>query len=178
MTLKIELQIQRANLTARMHARLMRNINRRVMERQLAERVPKHFEMIAYSEYGARQRSAKYNESKMKKRFVGHIRPNVRTGYLKRSIRGKITATQYGSKLMLRASLNNKVPAEEWASMTKQEQERWKRKNLRRLADWQKKEIAVLSRNEIVYERKRQASEYRNGALSPEYRRKRTTRIK
>ena len=178
MTLKIELQIKRANLTARMHARLMRNINRRVMERQLAERVPKHFEMIAYSEYGARQRLSNYNESKMKKKYVGHIKPNVRTGYLKRSIRGKITATQHGARLSMRASLNNKVPVEEWAAMTKKEQDRWKRKNLRRLADWQKKEIAVLSRNEIAYERKRQASEYRNGALSPEYKRKRTIRIK
>jgi hypothetical protein len=176
--LKIELQVTRANLTSRMHAKLMRHINRRVMERQLAERVPKHFEMVAYSEYGAKQRSAKYNESKMKARFIGHIRPNVRTGFLKRSIRGKITATQYGAKLVLRASLNTKLPAEEWAAMSDLEKAKWLRKNTRRLAGWQKREIAVLSRKEIADERKKQAREYRNGALSSEYKRKRTTRIK
>ena len=176
--LKIELQIQRANLIPRMHAKLMRNINRRTMERQLAERVPLHFEMVAYSRYGARQRSAKYNENKMKKRFVGHIKPNVRTGHLKRSIRGKVTATQYGAKLAIRASLNKRVEPEEWAAMTPAQQAKWKRQNLRRLSDWQKREIAVLSKDEIREERKRNAREYRNGALSPEYKRKRSVRIK
>ena len=174
--LKIEFQIKRAQLTERMHAQLMRKINRRVMERQLAERVPKHFEMTAYSEYGARQRSEKYNHYKMMKRNVGHIKPNVRTGQLKRSLRGKITATQYGSKLMLRATLE-KFTKEDFELMSERERN-GVRNQRRRLADWQKKEIAVISRAEIAYERKRQASEYKHGALSPEYKRKRTKRIK
>jgi hypothetical protein len=177
--LKIELQIQRANLIPRMHAKLMRNINRRTMERQLTERVPLHFEMVAYSRYGARQRSVKYNQYKMSgKGEHRHITPNVLTGHLKRSIRGKVTATQYGAKLAIRASLNRRVPPDEWAQMTAEQQARWKRKNLRRLANWQKREIAVLSKDEIREERKRNAREYRNGALSPEYKRKRSVRIK
>jgi hypothetical protein len=176
--LKLELQIKRANLTSRMHARLMRNINRRCMERQLYERVPLHFEMIAYAKYGARQRSAKYNQGKMRARFIGHIRPNVRTGFLKRSLRGKITATQHGSRLTMRASLNNKLPADEWAAMTPLQRNKWLRKNRRRLANWQKREIAVLAKDEIAYERKRQASEYRSGAMSSEYRRQRVRRIR
>lgn len=174
--LKIELQIKRAQLTERMHAQLMRKINRRVMERQLAERVPKHFEMTAYSEYGARPRSSAYNAAKQRK--FKHQKPNVRTGYLKKSIRAKITATQYGSKLTMRAALQTKVDPAEWAAMTPEQQAKWKRKNTRRLADWQKREIAVMSRAEIAYERKRQSSEYKHGALSPEYKRKRTKRIK
>lgn len=176
--LKIELQIKRANLTARAHARLMRDINRRCMERQLAERVPLHFEMVAYSKYGAKQRSAKYNAGKMKAPRIGHIRPNVRTGHLKRSIRGKITATQEKAKLTLRASLNNKLPTDEWNAMTPEQRAKWLRENRRRLANWQKREIAVMSKDEIAWERKRQASEYKHGATSSEYRRQRVRRVK
>lgn len=174
----LEMQIKRANLQPRKHAQLMRDLNRRCMERQLTQRVPKHFEMIGYTEYGFRQRSAKYNEGKMRKRFVGHIKPNVRTGYLKRSIRGKITATQYGAKLSLRAALNTKLPTEEWESMTPQQRSRWLRKNNRRLAQWQKRELAVMSRSEIKEERQRQASEYKARASSSEYKPKRVRRIK
>ena len=98
--LKIELQIERANLTARLHARLMRTINRAVAENHAEKRVPKHFEESAYGRYRARKRSEKYVASK-KKRF-GHNRPNVRTGTLYRNLRKKITATQYGSKLVMK----------------------------------------------------------------------------
>lgn len=176
--LKIELQIKRAGLTSRAQARLMRELNRRCMERQLRDRVPLHFEMVAYSKYGAKQRSEKYNKGKLEKRYIGHIRPNVKTGYLKRSLRGKITATQYGARLVMRASLNNKLPVEEWETMTPQQRTKWLRKNVRRLANWQKREIAVMSKDEIAFERKRQASEYKAGATSPEYRRQRVRRIK
>lgn len=176
--LKLELQISRAGLAPRKHASLMREIHRRCMERQLTQRGPKHFEMGAYQEYGARQRSAKYNEGKMKARYIGHIRPNVRTGFLKRSIRGKITATQYGGRLLLRAALNTKLPLDEWENMTASQKAKWMRKNNRRLAGWQKREIAKLSIAEIAWERKRQASEYKHGAQSSEYRRKRIRRIK
>lgn len=171
----IEIQIQRANLTARMHARLMREINRRTMERQWNDRVPLHFENVAYSEYGARQRSSKYNESKQKR--VGHIRPNVRTGNLKRRLRHQITATQNGAKLIMKSSLDKRIDPEEWAKMTPAQKAKVIKKQ-RRLADWQKREIARMSKREIAYERKRQASEYKAGATSPQYKRKRTRRIK
>ncbi len=174
--LKLELQISRAGLAPRMHARLMREIHRRCMERQLTQRVPKHFLSTAHQEYGARKRSEKYTAYKFKKK--GHPRPNVFSGYLQRSIRGKITATQYGGRLLIRAALNTKVPLDEWKSMTASQKARWMRKNNRRLAEWQKREIAKLSIAEIAWERKRQASEYKHGAQSSEYRRKRIRRIK
>lgn len=176
MTVSIELRIKQFNLPIRAHARLMKDINRRVMERQRDERVPQHFENIAYSKYKAKKRSSKYNEEKQKQ--YGHKKPNVRSGYLKDSLRFKVTATQYGSRLLIRASLNNKLPQAEWEAMTPEQQERWKRKNVRRLANWQKREIAVLSKTEIREERQRQAVEYRRGALSPQYKRKRAKRIK
>jgi hypothetical protein len=175
--LKIELQIKRANLTARMHAKLMREINRRWAERQWSERVPKHFEMVGYSEYGFRQRSSKYNENKLKKKYVGHTRPNVRTGNLKRRLKSKITATQNGARLSMSSSLDKKIDPDEWAAMTQKQKSAHVRKQ-RRLANWQKRELAVMSRKEIGEERKRQASEYKRGATSPEYRRQRTRRIK
>lgn len=173
----IEIQIKRANLPARMHARLMREINRRTMERQWNERVPLHFENIAYSKYGARQRSSKYNESKMKSKYVGHTRPNVRTGNLKRRLKHQITATQYGAKLTMSSSLDKKIEPDIWEKMTPAQKAKVIKKQ-RRLSDWQKREIAVLSKEEIAYERKRQASEYKAGATSPQYTRKRTRRIK
>lgn len=171
----IEIQIQRANLTARLHARLMREINRRTMERQWNERVPLHFENVAYTEYGARKRSSSYNEYKQKK--VGHIRPNVRTGNLKRRLKHQITATQHMARLTMRSSLDKRIDPVEWAKMTPAEKAKVVKKQ-RRLSTWQKQELARMSRKEIAFERKRQASEYKAGATSPQYKRKRTWRIK
>lgn len=171
----IEIQIKRAQLTERMHARLMREINRRTMERQWNERVPLHFENVAYSEYGARQRGSKYNEYKRKR--VGHIRPNVRTGNLKRRLRHQITATQHMARLTMRSSLDKRIDPDEWAAMTPAQKAKVVKKQ-RRLSSWQKRELAVISKKEIAYERKRQASEYKRGATSPQYTRKRTRRIK
>lgn len=150
--LEVEFQIKRFQLTARNHARLMREINRGVMERQ-AKRIENHFEEAAYSLYGARRRDPKYTRAKRKK--YGHNRPLVKTGRLKRAIlsRIKITATQYGSKLVTRGS--TKSP----------------------LQDWQKREIAVISRSEIAMERRRMASEYIRGATG-RFARKRRRRIK
>lgn len=173
----IEIQIQRANLTARLHARLMRDINRRTMERQWEQRVPLHFENVAYTEYGARKRGASYNEYKLKNRKIGHTKPNVRTGNLKRRLRHQITATQNGARLLMRSSLDKRIDPVEWAKMTPAQKAKVV-KQQRRLANWQKREIAVMSKKEIAYERKRQASEYKAGAISPQYKRKRTRRIK
>jgi hypothetical protein len=126
------------------------------MERQLSERLFQHFEMAAYGKYNARARNSKYNEWKMKSKRIGHIRPNVKTGRLRRSVltRARITATQYGSKLILRGTVKS------------------------RLQNWQRREIAVMSKEEIGQERKRQAREYKRGATSPEYKRQRQRRIK
>ena len=152
--LPIEMQIKRFDLTPRNHARLMRDINRRIMERHAKQRLPNHFEEAAYSLYDARQRDSRYVQTKRKRR--GHNRPNVKTGRLRRSVlsRVKITAPQYGSRLITRGTVKS------------------------RLQDWQKREIAVLAKQEIASERRRQASEYRRGALSPQYARKRRRRIK
>lgn len=153
--LKIEGQIKRFQLTKRNHAKLMREINRATMERHASDRLPQHFEEAAYGLYGARQRNSDYNKYKRRSKRIGHIRPNVKTGRLRRSVLSKIkiTATQYGAKLKTRGTVKS------------------------RLQDWQKREIAVMSRDEIRYERKRQASEYRRGALG-KYARKRKTGTK
>jgi len=172
--LALEIQIKRFALTARNHAKLMREINRRVMERQW-KRIPQHFDERGYTLYRFRKRKEKYNKAK-KKRF-GHTRPNDRTGMLKNRLRHKITATQYGSKLIMRAYMVRKNPAE-WEKMSLVEQARYKRRNQRRLATWQKRELAVMSKGEITQERKQSAREYRKGALSAEYKRQRKVRIK
>lgn len=152
----IEAQIKRAGLTARAHSRLMREINRRVMERQRDQRLPLHFENVAYSEYEAKPRSTKYNQRKLKSKYIGHTRPNVKTGRLKKGVlkNVRITATQYGAKLLTRGTVAS------------------------RLQRWQKAEIARISKRELRQERKRMASEYKHGATSPQYSRKRQRRIK
>jgi len=172
--LAIEIQIKRFALTARAHARLMREINRNVMERQW-KRIPQHFDERGNSLYGFRRRSSKYVKAKQNK--FGHNRPNYRTGMLFRRLQHKITATQYGSKLIMRAYMVRKNPAE-WAKMSKFNQAMFRRKNERRLAGWQKRELAVMSRGEISQERKQSAREYRKGALSQEYRRQRSRKVK
>jgi hypothetical protein len=173
--LKIELQIKRANLTSRMHAKLMREINRHVAEHQAEKRIPLHFQEEAYTRYGARKRGTRYDEYKRKK--FGHARPNFRTGNLFRGLRKKITATQYGSRLQLRATLYKKPSEARLAKMTAEQQARHKARNSRRLATWQKREIAILTPGEIREDRKRMAREYKRGAASDQYKRQRRRRI-
>ena len=174
--LKIELQIKRANLTTRMHARLMREINRHAAEHHAEKRIPLHFQEQAYSRYGARKRGTKYSEYKRRK--FGHSRPNFRTGNLFRSLRKKITATQNGSRLQLRAALYKKPSDEQLAKLTAEQQAKHRARNSRRLANWQKKEIAIVTKQEIREDRMRMAREYRKGAASDQYKRKRQRRIK
>lgn len=176
MTINLQIEIKRGQLTSRMHAQLMKQLNRETMERHVAERLPKHFTNKAHAEYGARQRSSKWNKTK-RERYKRPARPNVASGQMKASLRTKITATQYGSKLVIRAAQGERVPAEEWAAMTPLQQSRWKRQNTRRMANWQKREIAVMSRAEIAQERKRQSIDYRIGALT-KFRRQRRKRTK
>lgn len=174
--LKIELQIERANLTARMHARIMREINRTVAENHADKRVKLHFEEQAYSRYGARKRGSKYDA--YKKRKFGHNRPNYRTGTLFRSLRKKITATQYGSRLVMSARLNKFIDPDEFAKMNPKARAKLSAKQNRRLASWQKREIAVLTKAEISEDRLMMARMYKKAAKSPEYSRKRKRRVR
>ena len=175
--MRIEVEIRRADLTARMHAQLMKEINRGVMNRHVDERLPKHFMTKAHSEYGARQRSSAWNKTK-RNRYKKPVRPNVGSGQMRDSLRTKITATQHGARLIIRVKQGERLPADEWAQMTPAQKAKWSRRNVRRMANWQKREIAVLSRNEIKQERHRQALEYRLGALSSKYRRQRKRRTR
>ena len=174
--LKLELQIERANLTARMHARIMREINRTVAENHADKRVKLHFEEQAYSRYRARKRGSKYDA--YKKRRFGHNRPNYRTGTLYRSLRKKVTATQYGSRLVMSARLNKFIDPEEFAKMNPQARAKLSAKQNRRLASWQKREIAVVIKGEIAEDRLMMARMYKKAAKSPEYSRKRKRRVR
>lgn len=194
--LPIEIQFERSQLLPRKRGQLMKAINRGVMERQIRDRVPNHFEESAHSEYGARPRGVKYTA--MKKKKVGHKRPNVLTGKLRASVlaRYKITATQYGATLRMRGKtgksqslteslkkaigrlgkLNAGTPAYD-----KQQGIIRRLKSMMkdtRLADWQRREIAVMTPKEIRSERMKMASEFKRGATSSQYKRKRKKRIK
>jgi hypothetical protein len=174
--LKLELQIERANLTARMHARLMRHINRTVAENHADKRIAMHFEERAYRRYRARKRGERYDKYKQNK--FGHKRPNYRTGTLYRSLRKKVTATQYGSRLVLSARLNKFIDPEEFAKMNPRARAKYSAKQNRRLANWQKREIAIVIKGEIAEDRLMMARMYKKGAKAPEYQRKRKRRVK
>lgn len=152
--MRLQCHIQRYDLNSRAHAQIMRDILRNVVIRHQYERLPRHFEEIAYSEYGAQQRSAKYNERKQKK--YGHQKPNVKTGRLRRSVlnKVKITATQHKANLYTRGTTRS------------------------RLAAWQLREIMTVSLDEQQLENKRMAREYKKLATSTKYARKRKRRTK
>lgn len=177
MTINIVLEIQRAQLLPRVHNRIMRQLNRENMERHVGKRLPKHFKMIAYTEYGARRRSAKWEKRKAKLYHTKNL-PNVASGKMKESLRTKITATPDGARLQIRVKQGEQLPAAEWAAMTPHQKSRWLRQNTRRMAAWQKREIAVMSTAEIAEERKRLAIDYRIAALSPKNKRRRKRRTK
>lgn len=174
--LKLELQITRANLTSRMHARLMREINRTIAQNHADRRIKQHFEERAYQLYGARPRKTNYNKWKQKK--FGHKRPNYRTGTLYRNLRKKVTATQYGSRLVMRSRLNKFIPQDEFERMTPKQRAKVSAKQNRRLAKWQKDEIAKVTKGEIREDRMTMARMYKKGAGSPEYKRKRNRKAK
>ena len=177
MTINIVLEIRRADLSSRTHNRIMRTLHRENMERHVAKRLPKHFKTVAYAEYGTRRRTDKWNRRKQRLYHTSNL-PNVASGMLKQSIRTTIRATPDGARLEVRAKFGSKLPDAEWAAMSPREQALWTRRNRRRMAGWQKKEIAVMSTREIAEERKRMAIDYRIMALSPANRRKRKRRTK
>ena len=152
--MRLQCHIERYDLSSRAHSQIMRQILRNVMTRHQYERLPKHFEELAYTEYGAQQRSAKYNERKQKK--YGHQKPNVKTGKLRRSVlnKVKITATQHKANLYTRGTTRS------------------------RLAAWQLREIMTVSLDEQQLENKRMAREYKRLATSTKYARKRKRRTK
>jgi hypothetical protein len=174
--LALEIQIKRFALTARAHARLMREINRTIAQNHADKRIKQHFEERAYQLYGARPRKAAYNKWKQKK--FGHKRPNYRTGTLYRNLRKKVTATQYGSRLVMRSRLNKFIPQDEFEKMTPKQRAKVSAKQNRRLAKWQKDEIAKVTKSEIREDRMTMARMYKKGAGSPEYKRKRNRKAK
>ena len=151
----LEFQIKKFELIPRKHAQLMKQINRRVMERH-ERRLPNHFEESAYAQYGAKPRKSTYVKFKLKAKHIGHNKPNVKSGDLRASVisKVKIRATQFGATLTTRGTLES------------------------RMQDWQKRELLNFSDQEIEEERKRQASEYIRGAKSKQFMRQRRKRIK
>lgn len=174
--LKLELQVTRANLTSRMHAKLMREINRHVAQSHADRRIKQHFEERAYQLYGARQRKTTYNKWKQKK--FGHKRPNYRTGSLFRNLQKKVTATQHGARLIMRSRLIKFIPQDEFEKMSPQQRAKVSAKRNRRLAKWQKDEIAKVTKTEMREDRMTMARMYKKGAASPEYKRKRNRKAK
>lgn len=177
MTINIVLEIRRAQLLERAHNRIMRQLHRENMERHVAIRLPKHFKIVAYSEYGARRRSAKWEKRKAKLYHTKNL-PNVASGRMQESIRTKITATPDGARLSIRVKQDPQLPEAEWAAMSDREKANWKKQNTRRMASWQKQEIAVMSREEIAAERRQMAIDYRIAALNPANSRKRKRRTR
>ena len=172
----IEVQIRKANLTSRMHAKLMREINRHVAQEHADKRIRQHFDERAYQKYRARKRKENYDAWKQRK--FGHKRPNYRTGTLYRNLRKKVTATQYGARLVMRSRLVKFIPEDEFSKMGPAQRAKVSAKRNRRLAKWQKDEIAVVTKMEIREDRLTMARMYKKGAGSPEYKRKRSKRTK
>ena len=175
--INIVTEIRRAQLLPRVHNRIMRQLNTENMERHVANRLPKHFTAAAYAEYDARRRSASTENRKQKRYGTGGM-PNVASGKMRDSIRTVIRATPDGARLDIRAKFGTRLPDAEWAKLTPQQRNEWNRKNNRRMARWQKREIAVMSKQEIFEERKRLAIDYRIAALSPANSRKRKKRTR
>ncbi len=152
---KLNFLIKSFDLNKRAHAEIMKKIHRDVMVRQQYDRLPKHFEEVAFAEYGyARRKSHTYEIRKMRK--YGHNKPNVYSGVLRRAVlkKCKITATQHKGRL-------------ETSGTSKH-----------RLTDWQRREIETVSQKEQDLEYKRMARDYKRLATSDRYRRKRTRRTK
>jgi len=150
--MRLYAHITRYELTPRNHAAVMREVNRNVMVRHQYERLPGHFEEVAYSEYQARPRTTKYTARKQKK--FGHNRPNVYTGRLRKSVlnKVKITATQHVARLTTSGTTRS------------------------RLQNWQLREIQTISDAEQALENKRMARDYKRMATSARYARKRKKR--
>lgn len=102
----ISVELRSDLLTTRQHAKIMREVNREIMERHRRLILRRHFEGTPETRAGGAwdyaPRSLKYNRWKKKK--VGHTIPLVLTGQLKYLVMmtSKITATQHQSRLYVR----------------------------------------------------------------------------
>jgi len=102
----ISVELRSDLLTTRQHAKIMRDVNREIMERHRRLILRRHFEGTPETRAGGAwdyaPRSLKYN--RWKKRKVGHTIPLVLTGKLKQIVltQSKITATQHRSRLYVR----------------------------------------------------------------------------
>lgn len=156
--LRISFQIAMYDLNKRAHAQIMKKINRDVMVRHQYERLMRHFEPEAYSDYGYNPRTSKYEQRKARNVIsrANAGKPNTYSGALRRAVQKnvKITATQYKGSLQTRGTSRH------------------------RLTNWQRDEIERVSPRERELEDKRMAREYKRLATSERYARKRKRRTK
>lgn len=151
------LNIERGEVTARVHAKLMRAAMRHVAEYHVANHLVRHFEDNPSTRpggaYGYKRRGRKYLERKQ--RIVGHQIPNVLTGAMRATVLGsaasRITATQD----RLRISMSNYFPLR---------QERWG-------------ELKAVTPGEYRTLRQQAHKFYRDEAAKPENRPKRKVTI-
>ena len=142
-------EITRYELSARVHNRLMNELNREVMVKHGRDVVPKHFESNAKTkpggDYKYKTRTSKYTKQKRKK--FGHAKPNVYTGRLRDAVLSKIrvTATAQRARLITRGTTEH------------------------RMADFQKREIEAMSIDEREAYAKWQGREYGRRAFDLKY---------
>lgn len=102
MPVSISYEINADLVTKRVHAQIMREVNRGMLQRWAERYLPLHFEGGATQRYGYRPRSAGYVARKRRK--VGHNIPLVYTGRLREAIQKGviIRATQHKASLKSR----------------------------------------------------------------------------
>lgn len=147
--------IEQAEVTDRVHAKLVREALRHAAGKHVQVTLGKHFQDIPETqpggEYGYSRRSPKYNQAKLKK--FGSRLPLVRTGKLRRYVRNnkKITATQHKATIYLRSYFP--------------------------LTDQRRKELEAISKGDLQYLQKIAQEHYTAEAAKPENQRKRRKRI-
>lgn len=89
-------------VTARTHARLMRDLLYALMRLHLTRTLPRHFASGAEHRYHYQRRRMKYQAAKLRR--WGHNRPLVWSGRTEQGLRSgsRITATQHKSRLYYR----------------------------------------------------------------------------
>ena len=78
---------------------------------------------------------------------------------------------------MMTSRLNKFIPQEDFEKMSPAMRAKLSAKKNRRLANWQKREIAIIIKGEIAEDRLMMARMYKKAAKTPEYQRKRKRRI-
>lgn len=149
MTVQLAMNVEGSIYTKRGHSKAMKIVNRSVMYRVKNQFLWKHFENVPETYPGAggyrfKRRTAKY--LKWKKKQVGHTKPNVLTGRLKKTvISGSIiTATQHQSRLRAKSYFPMK--------------------------EWHRRELEVISNREQKFLAKKYKEDYIGLANKPQYR--------